>query len=217
MSSSIGRFPAAVSHRISAVGERYGIEQLVYHPGVMLRYDWLARENAPGFAARLLATFGNARFLDVGAGTGRFAQALVRQGGDASACEHSRWGRSIAATRGFRIEPFDLNRDPAGPSPDGYDVAFSLEVAEHLPPDLGDRLVAYLGRAPMVLFTAAHPGQRGTGHINEQPKSYWAKRFASHGLRRCPDREARFRAASGELHGDWLLENLTIYTRSGAA
>jgi hypothetical protein len=215
--SSISRFPAWVSHRLSAVGERYDIEPLVYHPGVMLRYDWLARQSAPGFAARLLATFGNVRFLDVGAGTGRFAQAVVRQGGVARACEHSRWGRSFAAARRFHIELFDLTRNPAGPAPKDYDVAFCLEVAEHLSPELGDQLVAYLGEFPTVLFTAAHPGQGGTGHINLQPKPYWAERFARHGLRRCSEREATFHAAPGDLYGDWLLQNLTIFTRTTAA
>ena len=217
MNASITRIPAEASHRLSAVGERYDIEPLIYHPGVMLRYDWLARQNAPGFAARMLATFGDVRFLDVGAGTGRFAQAIVRQGGTATACEHSRWGRRIAATRRFHVETFDLTREPAGPAADAYDVAFCLEVAEHLAPSFGDRLVAYLCEFPTVLFTAAHPGQSGTGHINLQPKSYWMERFARHGFERRPELEARFAAAAGALPGHWLLENLTIFTVASLA
>jgi hypothetical protein len=56
-----------------------------------------------------------------------------------------------------------------------------LEVAEHLPETVGQRLVSELTRiAPAVLFSAAIPGQGGTGHINEQWQDYWAKSFADH-------------------------------------
>jgi hypothetical protein len=34
-----------------------------------------------------------------------------------------------------------------------------------------------------VVFSAAIPRQGGTGHINEQPQSYWARRFARNGYR----------------------------------
>jgi hypothetical protein len=92
--------------------------------------------------------------------------------------------RRIAAERlGVTIRPFDLT----APEPwDGerYDLAVSLEVAEHLPPALGDELVATCVKsAPHVLFSAAPPGQGGQGHVNEQPKAYWIERFARHGYR----------------------------------
>lgn len=37
--------------------------------------------------------------------------------------------------------------------------------------------------APVVLFSAATPGQSGTGHINEQWPDYWAERFEERGYR----------------------------------
>jgi len=60
----------------------------------------------------------------------------------------------------------------------------SMEVAEHLLPERADSFVADLcGLAPTVLFSAALPGQGGTGHINEQWLSFWVSRFANHGYR----------------------------------
>ena len=63
-----------------------------------------------------------------------------------------------------------------------FELAISLEVAEHLPLERADRFVADLcALADMVLFSAAVPYQGGQDHINEQWPSQWAQRFASHG------------------------------------
>lgn len=63
-----------------------------------------------------------------------------------------------------------------------FDLAVSLEVAEHLPASVADGFVAALVRAaPLVLFSAAIPRQGGTDHINEQRQSYWGEKFARHG------------------------------------
>jgi SAM-dependent methyltransferase len=59
-----------------------------------------------------------------------------------------------------------------------FDLAINLEVAEHIPESSADRLVQSLTKlAPVVLFSAAVPGQGGTNHINEQWPEYWATRF----------------------------------------
>jgi SAM-dependent methyltransferase len=62
-----------------------------------------------------------------------------------------------------------------------FDLAQSLEVAEHLPSTRAATFVADLVRhAPVVLFSAATPGQGGEHHINEQPGAYWQKHFLDH-------------------------------------
>jgi SAM-dependent methyltransferase len=63
-----------------------------------------------------------------------------------------------------------------------YDVAVSLEVAEHLREEVGPQFVLMLTKAaPVVLFSAAIPGQGGIHHVNEQWQSYWAGLFREHG------------------------------------
>ena len=63
-----------------------------------------------------------------------------------------------------------------------FDLAISLEVAEHLAPERAGSFVATLvALAPIVLFSAAVPGQCGVLHRNEQWPSYWAKLFTQHG------------------------------------
>jgi len=59
-----------------------------------------------------------------------------------------------------------------------FDLAVSLEVAEHLPEKIALSFVETLTQlAPVVLFSAAIPKQGGTNHINEQWPSYWAELF----------------------------------------
>ncbi len=59
-----------------------------------------------------------------------------------------------------------------------YDLAISLEVAEHLQPEVADRFIKSLANASdFVLFSAAIPFQGGKGHINEQWPDYWAALF----------------------------------------
>jgi hypothetical protein len=66
-----------------------------------------------------------------------------------------------------------------------WDLALCLEVAEHLPREASWRLVRALTKAaPLVLFSAAVPGQQGTGHVNEQWPDYWKSLFARRGFRR---------------------------------
>lgn len=63
-----------------------------------------------------------------------------------------------------------------------FDLAMSLEVAEHLPESRARSFVEDLTNlAPVVLFSAAIPGQGGVNHVNEQWQSYWVKLFASVG------------------------------------
>lgn len=71
-------------------------------------------------------------------------------------------------------EPLQINRR--------FDLAMSLEVAEHLPTDYSENFVKILtSLSDYVLFSASIPGQDGTYHINEQIPEYWAKIFASEG------------------------------------
>ncbi len=55
-----------------------------------------------------------------------------------------------------------------------FDLAICLGVCEHLPKAKSLSVVDFLvGSAPVVLFSAAIPGQGGVNHINEQWQSFW--------------------------------------------
>jgi hypothetical protein len=75
--------------------------------------------------------------------------------------------------------PFEVGRT--------FDLAVCLEVAEHLPAQAAADFVASVAKAaPIVLFSAAVPGQGGEHHVNEQWPAYWAALFAAAG-HKCSD------------------------------
>ncbi|HEY8005334.1 MAG TPA: methyltransferase domain-containing protein [Methylocella sp.] len=93
-----------------------------------------------------------------------------------------------------------------------YDLAISLEVAEHLAPERADSFVADLCRASnVVLFSAAIPGQDGDGHQNEQWPSYWAERFLRLGY--MPLDVIRPIVQSDPTIEVWYRTNIVLYAR----
>lgn len=65
---------------------------------------------------------------------------------------------------------------------DTFDLAISLEVAEHLQPESSDTFVESLASlSGAILFGAAFTGQPGANHINTRPHSFWAEKFFERG------------------------------------
>ena len=96
-----------------------------------------------------------------------------------------------------------------------FDLAMSLEVAEHLPPARAEAFVADLASlAPVVLFSAAIPGQGGTGHVNERWQGYWASLFAQAGLIACD--VLRPRIWQDDRVEYWYRQNILLFCRRGA-
>lgn len=63
-----------------------------------------------------------------------------------------------------------------------FDLAVSLEVAEHLPPERAEGFVSDLvALAPVVFFSANIPYAENPSHINLQWQDYWARIFAKFG------------------------------------
>ena len=63
-----------------------------------------------------------------------------------------------------------------------FDLAISLEVAEHLPESAAREFIASLCKAAdKVVFSAAIPGQGGRHHVNEQWPEYWVAIFQQFG------------------------------------
>jgi SAM-dependent methyltransferase len=67
------------------------------------------------------------------------------------------------------------------PAAGRFDLAVSLEVAEHLAAtSAGPFVDGLVALAPAVLFSAAIPGQGGRGHVNERWPDYWRDQFERH-------------------------------------
>lgn len=63
-----------------------------------------------------------------------------------------------------------------------FDLAISLEVAEHISEKYSQQFVSTLcNSSELIIFGAATPNQGGDHHINEQPQSYWISLFNDEG------------------------------------
>lgn len=121
-----------------------------------------------------------ASVLDVGCGRAWVIERLYELGYPVAGVDGSKaatWPASIAKfctvydlTEGYDTHPRDL--------------VICTEVAEHIPAQHADALIATLCRhaTKYIYFTAAPPGQGGYDHINEQPfESYWRPKFTARG------------------------------------
>lgn len=61
-----------------------------------------------------------------------------------------------------------------------YDTVLSFETAEHIRPEGTRQFCINVLNAvgEHLLFTAAPPGQEGTGHINLHPREFWIEQFS---------------------------------------
>jgi SAM-dependent methyltransferase len=201
---------------ISTLGSRLGSERIVYNPWTIAGFHRAALEASPAMVAGILEQFPIVRSAaDFGCGTGAYVAEFRKHGRDAVGFEYSSRAREMArAAFGLEIQPFDLATfDNAGRT---FDLTMSLEVAEHMPPELGDRLAdVCCFHAPLVVFTAAHPGQPGQGHINLRPKSYWIDRFARNGFAfdEAASRRLETYLRAHLVRGFWLADNLGVYQK----
>ena len=216
---SLKRVWYAVGGRISRVGERLGIDWLIYNPIIFRAFHEVALSSAPGVIRTFQAVFpGARRYVDVGAGSCAFAAEALRRGLACAACEYSPVARRLGKKQGVDVRPFDLTRTPPAQLDGPFDLAYCFEVAEHVPEPMGRDLVKFIASlAPLVVFTAAPPGQKGHGHINLQPKEYWIGQFASHGFAHRSDLSKRVSDSfAREDVISWLVENVMVFERGGA-
>ena len=96
-----------------------------------------------------------------------------------------------------------------------YDAVVCLEVAEHLRPARArtfiNDLCALTHDRGYIIFSAAVPGQGGTGHLNEQWPSYWSKLFNENGF--AVNSDFRFGIWDDDRIENWYRQNLMIAYR----
>ena len=131
----------------------------------------------------ILELFPVSSLVDFGCGMGTWLAAARRLGVERTVGVEGEW---VTQDRLLDPEVELLTRNlETSPEVDGrFDLAMSLEVAEHLSPERADSFVNDLcSRSSRVFFSAAVPGQGGAHHVNEQWPDWWAGLFASRGYR----------------------------------
>jgi SAM-dependent methyltransferase len=174
-----------------------------------------ARRSVGAIARSIVDTFHPESAVDLGCGTGALLVALRRLGVRKSlGLDRSDAALDIARARGLDTRKFDITTDSLLYSA-CYDVAVSMETAEHLPASAVEEYISLLGSlAPIIIFSAAPPGRMAIGHLNEQPPEYWEEHFETHGLHLDKELVKKWQAdwiAAGVA--DFYIHNLMIFRR----
>jgi SAM-dependent methyltransferase len=175
--------------------------------------------SAGGVVPILQRCFAPRSVVDVGCGEGAWCDAFLRHG--AQRVVGLDWlpgyelGRTIRTRSGAEITMVDLE-EALGPPRATFDLALCLEVAEHLSPGRADSLVRDLcSLAPVVVFSAAVPGQGGQGHVNEQWPREWAQRFLKQD-RLVTGRLRDVFADDGDIE-PWYRHNMIVAVAQGSS
>jgi SAM-dependent methyltransferase len=162
-----------------------------------------AARSAEVMAASMVECFKPKTTIDVGCGTGALLAAFRKLDCEVCGLEYSEAGLAYCRNRGLSVRKFNIGTDDL--RNESYDLATSFEVAEHLPPWVANRYVNLLCKlSPVIVISAATPGQIGTDHVNEQPHSYWINKFES-------NRYVFEETAAQKMAQHWKISNVASF------
>jgi 2-polyprenyl-3-methyl-5-hydroxy-6-metoxy-1,4-benzoquinol methylase len=170
-------------------------------------------DSAVVIADELFRVFAPARMIDLGCGCGVYSHLFAEKGVDVVAVD----GVQPSARFAFDI-PIEL-RDLTVPfdNPWGaFDLAFCVDVGEHIPESMRDTFLANITQfSDRLLLACAPQGQRGHHHVNEQPKRYWVRHLAEHGMIYNKTETGKLCEAFKVLRPPlmWMWEHISVYER----
>jgi SAM-dependent methyltransferase len=174
-----------------------------------------AVKSAGAICSSIMEEFRPRSLIDIGCGTGALMENFQKRGVKVKGLEYSEAALAFCRRRNLDVKKFDLETDDLE-TKERYDVAISMEVAEHLPKKIADEYVGLLARlSDIVVFTAAPPGQGGQDHVNEQAASYWIEKFASYGFSHDLDVTNAWKGkwrSSGSV-AKWYSDNLLVFVK----
>jgi hypothetical protein len=173
--------------------EHYGSDDgAPYRPGIP---EW--EEFFNSIAWHIVDSLHPATTLDAGCAVGFLVVALHDRGVEAHGVDISPWAISQVPERvRSRVRMMSLTDELDG----HYDLITCVEVIEHLPDAVADRVVGNLTRhAEAVLFSSTSDGFEEATHINVRPPAHWARLFAEHGFVRDPAYDASYLSAEAVL------------------
>ena len=138
-------------------------------------------KSAEHYLAYLWTFFSPGSVVDLGCGAGTWLKAAGNLGAKKLVGYDGEWNnQQNMIDERIKFIPVNLNEFII--SSEKFDLAMSLEVAEHLQSESSEGFVKSLTElSDVVIFGAAYKGQGGTNHINERLHSYWGYLFQKQG------------------------------------
>ena len=182
-----------------------------YDSTFYLRQQKVALSSAQHIVPLVLELLQPQSVVDVGCGDGTWLSEFQRCGiKTVLGFDGDYVGRGTLKLDTNCFEPRDLQKDYQITRV--FELAVSLEVAEHLPAECAVPFVHFLcSLAPAVLFSAAIPMQGGRQHLNEQWQDYWAERFLAEGFN--PIDCIRARVWENNSVAVWYAQNTLLYVK----
>lgn len=116
--------------------------------------------------------------IDVGCGIGTFTSVFKQHGCKVLGVDGPWCNKKMLFKNIDPSEFLEHELEKPLPIKDKFDLAFCLEVAEHLTPQRAPSFIEELTRlSDIIIFSAAIPGQGGDHHFNEQWLPYWKTLF----------------------------------------
>ncbi len=187
----------------------------IYDEKFYLEQKDASYKSAETIVPMLLDVFKSQSVIDIGCGVGGWLHVFQKNG--------------VADITGYDVNQLDaanyfVDRNRINTNIDLSDSNFKihersdllicLEVAEHLPAAVADQFILNLTTAsPVIVFSAALPGQTGVNHVNEQPPWYWREKFNRAGFVEIDF--IRPQILRNEDVCWWYRQNITCFVRSG--
>ncbi len=141
-------------------------------------------------AVRIIADFHPRCVLDAGCAKGFLVERLRSRGVEA-------WGIDISEFAIQNVHPsvkeFCCVGSIADPLPRSYDLIVSIEVVEHMSPDVSARSIENLCRySDNILISSSPYDYKEATHLNVHLPDYWARQFARNDFYRDLDYDASY-------------------------
>lgn len=149
--------------------------------------------------------------VDVGCGTGTWLKVFEDNGvKDILGIDGDYVDKKLLNIDSNKYQEYDL--ETVFKSQRKFDLAISLEVAEHLSFESADIFVETLsGLSETIIFSAAIINQGGQNHINEQEPKYWIEKFEKQGFQLFDVLRPIF--WENEKIDWWYRQNMFLFTK----